>query len=412
MKKYDLVVIGAGIIGLSIAFQVARRSSLKVLVLEKAPAVGEGSTGASSAVCRHRYTAQEMVALARDGIDAYRNWQTYTGLAQPRAEFQQHGVLWLPGEDSGWARREHQRMAEFGIPTALLDDKALQERFPALSSCRLAADLETGEEHACRGGGEHLLELEGGYIDPMAAAEDLVEACRLKGVEVRFNAEVEDVQSRGGSVTAVKLVSTESIECSRVINAMGPWCNTLSTRLGLSFPWDLVPTRIQILYIDRPQDLLGDIPVTVDMANGIYFRLQNRGQQLVVGSVLEQDEQEVVSNPDEFNRFADDDFQLRKLHALHHRLPSLPYRGKRAGYCGLYTMNREDVHPIIGETALSGYFVVNGFSGHGFKLAPAVGAMVAKMLTGNSADFDTDVAPEFFALDREPIDPDSKSVLA
>ncbi|MEH6590624.1 MAG: FAD-dependent oxidoreductase [Halioglobus sp.] len=411
-QKVDVVIIGAGIIGLSIAFQVARRSSLRVLVLEKAAAVGEGSTGASSAVCRHRYSAEQMVQFAAGGINAYRHWQAYTGLENPRAEFQRHGVLWMPGDDTAWAGREHQRMRELGIATAVLDDSELAARYPAFSNCRLAADVETGSPHSCSGGGQHLLELDGGYIDPMAAAEDLVEACRLKNVEVRFNAAVDDVLTRGGEVSGVKLASGEIIDCPRVVNAMGPWCNILSTRLGLSLPWNLVPTRIQILYIDRPEILAGDIPATVDMKNGIYFRLQNRGQQLVIGSVLEQDEQEVVSNPDDFNRFADDDFQLRTLHALHHRLPALPYRGGRAGYCGLYTMNRDDVHPIIGETAVSGYFLVNGFSGHGFKLAPAVGAMVAKMLTGNSSDFDTEVDPVFFALDRKLINPDSKSVLA
>jgi glycine/D-amino acid oxidase-like deaminating enzyme len=183
--------------------------------------------------------------------------------------------------------------------------------------------------------------------------------------------------------------------------------------LGLVLPWTLAPTRIQMLYVDRPAELPGDIPVTIDIVNGIYFRSQNRGQQIVVGSVLEEDEQEeVVADPDDFNRFADEDFTVAKLHALHHRLPTLPYHGTRRGYCGLYTMNREGLHPIIGMTPLPGFIVANGFSGHGFKLAPAVGAMVARLITGNLCDFNTGVSADFFAIDREPIDPDSKSVLA
>lgn len=412
MKNYDLVIVGAGIIGLSIALQVARRSSLRVLVLERAPGVGEGSTGASSAVCRHRYSRKEMVDFARDGISAYRNWSAFTGLEQPRAEFQQHGVLWMPGSDSAWAEREHKRMRALGIATAVLDDRELQARFPAMSTCRLQVDCETGEGHVCAGGGRHLLELEGGYIDPVAAAEDLVEACRAKSVEIRFGSQVSDILTQGGAVSGVQLENGEAITCPRVINAAGPWCNALNEKIGLALPWNLVPTRIQILYIDRPPELVGDIPACADMENGIYFRLQNRGQQLVVGSVLESDERESVENPDEFDRFADEDFKLSKLHALHHRLPALPYRGARRGYCGLYTMNRDDVHPLIGESTVPGFFVANGFSGHGFKLAPAVGAMLAKLITGSPSTFDTQVAPEFFAIDREPIDPDSKSVLA
>jgi len=158
--------------------------------------------------------------------------------------------------------------------------------------------------------------------------------------------------------------------------------------------------------------LAGAIPVTLDMASGIYFRTQNRGQQLVVGSVLEADEREVVVDPDLFAREADEAFKLAKLHALHHRLPALPYRGQVRSYCGLYTVNRDDVHPIVGATGLQGFWVANGFSGHGFKLAPAIGALVARSLTGDHADFDTDVAAEFLAVGRQPIALTSKSVLA
>ena len=148
------------------------------------------------------------------------------------------------------------------------------------------------------------------------------------------------------------------------------------------------------------------------MTNGIYFRLQNRGQQLVVGSVLEEDEREEVANPDEFSRFADDSFIQTKLHALHHRFPTLPYRGAVRSYCGLYTVNLQDVHPIVGETEVPGFIAANGLSGHGFKLAPAIGSLVAQLLTGVTADFDTQVPIDFFSLRRQPIDPDSKSVLA
>ena len=85
MKQYDVVIAGAGIIGLSIAWQLARRSKLSIAVLEKGAGVGEGSTGASSAVCRTRYSLDDVVFLARDGINAYRHWSQFTSLSEPRA---------------------------------------------------------------------------------------------------------------------------------------------------------------------------------------------------------------------------------------------------------------------------------------------------------------------------------------
>ena len=81
---YDIIIIGAGIVGLSTAYQIAKRTSLSILVLEKSSTLGAGSTGASSAICRHRYSQNNMVALARDGILAYRNWEEFTEISSPQ----------------------------------------------------------------------------------------------------------------------------------------------------------------------------------------------------------------------------------------------------------------------------------------------------------------------------------------
>jgi len=410
--KYDITIVGAGIIGLSIAFQLARRSNLKILVLEKGAAVGEGSTGASSAVCRTRYSIDDMLHLARDGIAAYQDWQTFTGLSNPRAQFHNDGVLWMPGADQGWADTEHARLQAHGIASTVLDDQAFKARFPGLSNCTRSPDLLTGEEHHCQDGGRQLLELDGGYVDPVAAAQDLLEASRKRGVDVLFNAPVADIDYQTGAVKGLTLADGRSIATPMVINAAGPWCRHLFNAAGLASGWDLVPTRIQVLYLDRPKEVTGNIPVTVDMAGGIYFRTQNRGQQLVVSSVLEEDEREAVDNPDSYNLQPDDNFRDEKLHILHHRLPALPYRGKIRGYCGLYTVNRDDVHPILGATELPGFWVANGFSGHGFKLAPAIGSLVAQAITGDAIDFDTAVPASLFAIDRQPIAMASRSVLA
>ena len=412
MKNYDVVIAGAGIIGLSIAWQLARRSTLSIAVIEKGAGVGEGSTGASSSICRTRYSIDETLLLARDGIHAYRHWQAFTGLAAPAAEFHQDGVLWMPGGDRKWADAEHARMQGFGIASEVLDDAGIAERFPALSTCTLAPDLETGEAHDCEGGSRNLFEIDGGHVDPMAAMHDLVEACRNAGVDVRFRSRVVRVGIGGGRVQSVSLDNGDELATPLFVNAAGPWCNGLSRMVGLEVPWTLVPTRIQVIYRDRPETLEGHIPVTADLVGGIYFRTENNGQQLVIGSVREEDEREAVDDPDDFRTETDEDFELVNLHALHHRLPALPYSGRVRGYCGLYTTNREDVHPVLGPTDVDGFWLANGFSGHGFKLAPAIGSMLAQAITGEKRDFDTDIPLSFLAVDREPIGLSSKNVLA
>jgi glycine/D-amino acid oxidase-like deaminating enzyme len=180
---------------------------------------------------------------------------------------------------------------------------------------------------------------------------------------------------------------------------------------GADLAWTLTPTRIQTVYRPWPPDL-GPLPVGADASTGIYFRPESGGQQVLVGSVLAEDEEEVVEDPDDFKRVPDAGFTEMKLAAFHHRVPALEARGTVSGVAGLYTINREDVHPVVGPTGVERFWVANGFSGHGFKLAPAIGSMVSQAVTGTTMDFDTDVPIEFFSVDREPIDLAVKHVLA
>jgi sarcosine oxidase subunit beta len=180
---------------------------------------------------------------------------------------------------------------------------------------------------------------------------------------------------------------------------------------GAELRWTLTPTRIQTVYRSWPADM-APIPVGADASTGIYFRPESGGQQVMIGSVLGEDEEEIVDDPDDFRRGPDPDFTALKLAAFHHRVPELEARGKVSGIAGLYTINREDVHPVVGPSGVDGFWVANGFSGHGFKLAPAVGSMMAQEITGTRMELDTDVPMSFFSVDREPIDLAVKHVLA
>ncbi len=413
MKKrsVDVVVIGAGIIGLNCAFQLARRSGLSILVLEMASMLGTGSTGASSAVCRHRYSLDETLILARDGIAAYRNWSDYLGESAPIARFHQDGVLWLTPEGSGWSNDEVLRLKNLKVAAELLSPDDIRHRFPAINPCAVAPDTLAGQAHDCEDGTPALFEMEGGYFDPVYALQDLAAAVARHKVEIKFKQKVARILTGAGRATGIELLDGELIHTGIVINATGPWCNDILTELGFAAKWALKPTRIQMVHLDRSAVVKGDIPVCCDIAGGIYFRTQNLGQQIVLGSTREEDEHETIA-PDLLPAYIDDSFRDSCLHALHHRIPSLPYTGAVRGYCGLYTVNHIDVHPVVGESPLSGFYVANGFSGHGFKLAPAIGSLVAQQITGITTDFDTDVSADFLAFDRAPLQLASKNVLA
>ena len=406
----DVVIVGAGIMGLQIAYQITRRSAdHRIVIFEKAPNVAEGSTGASCAILRQRYSYPDAIKMARDGHTAYKEWPDYTRLPAPRAEFHHTGVLWMMGETAEQVEVEHRLLGDLGISVSVIDSTQVHERFPSLSTCIEPLDLTFERDHECREGPAFLYEEEGAYFDPVSACQDLLEAVRREGVEVLFNAPVVGVRSRGGRISGVDLADGGSVDAGVVVNAAGPWASRLADMAGLELGWKLRPIRAQVIYRQSPPELM-PIPVVADASSGIYFRPENRGQQILIGSILEEDEQEEV-DPDHFNQDIDRVFRDTKIYGLHHRIPDFPYTGHIGGISGLYTVS-DDVYPIIGPTPVEGFVVANGFSGHGFKEGPSVGSLIAQWLTGETIEYDTDADPAFFSIERTPHTLDAKSVLA
>ncbi|MCL1595099.1 MAG: FAD-binding oxidoreductase [Actinomycetia bacterium] len=407
----DIVIIGGGIIGMSIAHQIARRSSLDIVVLEKGAGLGEGSTGGSSAITRQRYTQIESVRVARDGNVIWRNWSEYTGLADPVGRLHDIGVLWMMDDDPGAVAADGARLVAEGIDAVVVDTAEMQRMFPGVSACMVPFDLTGETDHVCADGVSFLVERDTGFFDATGALLDVANAAKAGGVDVRMRTEVVDVIVAGGRATGVKLADGSGIDAGLVINAAGPWCNRINVMAGLETPWDLAPTRIQVIYRDLPSVVPRPIPVIADAPGGVYFRPEAGGGQIILGSILEEDEIE-DADPDDYNAAADRAFIDLKIHALHHRLPDLPYVGIPGGMASLYTVNRQDVLPIVGPTSIEGFAVVNGFSGHGFKESQTIASMMAQWITRERAVFDTDVPMSFFSIDREPIETEDHNVLA
>jgi len=410
-RTADVVVVGAGIIGSSIAYQLARHGAGQVIALDKGAGPSEGSTGASSSIVRCRYTYPEVVRLAYHGQESYGNWSEFTGLDDPRSGLQRVGVLWMMGETAQKVGEDADKLVGQGVEAEAIGPEQLTELFPSVSTCGVDFDLTGETDHVCEPGESFLFENVGGYADPVGANQDLIEATGNLGGSVEFNSRVTGVIRDEGRVAGVRLEDGTEISAGLVVNASGPWCNQLNGMAGVDLRWTLTPTRIQTVYRSWPSTL-GPLPVAADLSTGIYFRPQSGGQQILIGSVLAEDEEEIVDDPDDFKRVPDAGFTEMKLAAFHHRVPALEAKGSVSGVAGLYTINREDVHPVVGPSGVDGFWVANGFSGHGFKLAPAVGSMVAQAVTGNSMEFDTDVPMNFFAVDREPIALAVKHVLA
>jgi glycine/D-amino acid oxidase-like deaminating enzyme len=206
----DILIIGGGLIGLSTAYELARRQAGTIVVLEKGSGVGQGSTGSSSACLRLRYSHLETMRMALYGQNRYRRWSDYTGLESARASMEQVGVLWMLGEDAATVTAERDRIRSIGAPAHSLTRDELTGRFPSLSTCPIPVDFDEGNEHECGETETFLFEDDGGYCtDPAGAAQDLLEACRRDGVDVRLKSRVSALRSQGGRVMGVDLTSGE-----------------------------------------------------------------------------------------------------------------------------------------------------------------------------------------------------------
>ena len=283
----------------------------------------------------------------------------------------------------------------------MLSPKEVAARFPSL------AFEKDGLE-------SYLVEEQTGYFDPNGALNDLVKACREAQVEVQLGTGVAGATSHVGPdgrvvIDSVTLSDGSTVPCGALLNATGPWCTQLHQSAGYNCPWDLSPVRIQALHRSLPKDgssniTLESIPIVCDVINGIYFRPHLQSDYIVVSTVLPEEEEERVI-PDSFNTAADPESRTRFLSALQERVPALPPRGQVRSYSALYTVNFNDGHPILGRPASHGnYFVASGFTGHGFKISPVVGAILAKAITGLAdAQVDSSVSDGFLHPDRKPL---------
>ncbi|MFV2068036.1 MAG: NAD(P)/FAD-dependent oxidoreductase, partial [Pirellulales bacterium] len=333
-------------------------------------------------------------------VRLFHQWRERLELKESRCGFSPVGVVWIPStkaEDHAQALHHFQ---DVGVPGGLVPAEEIRQRYPALNLCPHALDL-TGEEHACQDAPSLFFEPDGGYADPQGTTEDLMRAAADQGVELFVRHQVTGIESAGGTHT-VRCGNGATFSGGLLLNACGPWFQSLNAMVGVTLPMNLAPVRVQIATRDRPADVVGALPVFVSAADQLYARPEANGRQLMAGSTAPEDEREAIRDPDHFEPSASPETRQRMMHKLHHRL-AMQSRGSVRGYAALYTVNRDDWHPVIDALGPEGYFVANGFSGHGFKLAPSVGALIGRMMSGVSLPDDPQVDVSYFAANRRPI---------
>ena len=374
----DVVIIGGGVMGCSIACNLALtadRHGLRRIVLLERDTLGSGSTGRSSGAIRMHYSTAVNAELAWRSLHIFRNFAEMVG---GDCGYVETGYLVFAGpDDLDTFRQNIATQQSVGVITDIIS---------AADAAGLAPGFEVEDAAAIA------FEPYSGHADASGTAYAYATRARSEGVSIRLQTPAEGIEtsSDGSTVTAVVAADGTRIETGIAVIATGPWSARFLASHGIEAP--LMATRHEVLHFRRPLDLVPHHPGGADIGNRIYFRPE--GQELtLVGNGNHSDP---VEDPEVFAQRASPAFIQDVWQRLARRIPPIADAELAAGYAGLYT-NTPDSHPIMDRIdGIDGLYLCTGFSGHGFKLSPMVGALMAELI-GSGQATTMDISPLRFS---------------
>ncbi|MEO8586303.1 MAG: FAD-dependent oxidoreductase [Acidobacteriota bacterium] len=349
----DVAIIGAGVIGCSVAFHLARLGCTNVLLIDKEPLPGSGSTSKANGGIRAQFTTDINIAMSLASMDILDALEDEIG--EPPV-YRKAGYLFLTGDQARFSAMT--TAAAFqearGVSVEVLDAAEVRARAP------YAAGEIAGGTFGPRDG----------FIDPGALTNFFLREATRAGVRTRYGAHVTAID-RDGSGAFRLTTAAGDFRASTVVDAAGPFAGRVAALLGVDVP--VVPVRRHLLLSGPCPALPPEIPMTIDADTGVLIRRE--GSRVLIA----------YSNPDEppgFNFAFDPEFPLRMAAQLDARFPAVGDAGLdiKRSWAGLYEVT-PDHHAILGPVAgVPGFLVVAGFSGHGIMHAPAAGRAAAEML--------------------------------
>ncbi|WP_340536962.1 NAD(P)/FAD-dependent oxidoreductase [Nocardioides sp. GXZ039] len=382
----DVVIIGAGVVGSSIALELSR-IGYDVLVADKAAGVGHGSTGASSAVVRFNFSTRAGVAAAWESYACWQTWEDHLGLSAEEGSLARYVRSGLAMLDVDVAPRSTflPHFAELEIPFEEWDAATLASRVPGIDvgrywpPKRVADDAFWADSSSTLGA---VYTPDGGYVnDPQLAAQNLATAAAQRGARFVLNRRVVGIDRVGGRVTGVRLEGEGRISCRVVVNAAGPWSSRVNELAGAGgdFTVGLRPMRQEVHQVEAPSALRASPICFADMDLGTYVRPEGTGHLLVGGTEPECDPMQWVEDPDDVapNPTASV-FESQVMRAAR-RLTDLRVPSRPQGVVGVYDV-ASDWTPIYDQTDIEGFYVAVGTSGNQFKNAPIIGQFLTAII--------------------------------
>lgn len=361
----DIIIIGGGVMGASIAYQLAKQGAGRVVLLER-QALATGTTGRSGAIVRQHYSNDFTIRMAKESLGIFQHFDDLVG---GECGFITTGLIVMVGEDGVEALRANVRMQqETGVNTTLIDAGDMADVAPGYNAKKVAL--------AC-------YEPDTGVADPMATTHSFAQRARDYGATIREGATVTHILRDQNKTVGVRTLDGD-IAAPVVVLAANVWSRRLAWTAGITLP--ITPTRHPMLALRRPNDFGGRDgihAVALDLIRNIYLRPDSGGITLI-GST--EDVQE-ASDPDHYAQGLSEDEIARYHTSGADCLLPLARAVPRGSWAGIYD-DTPDYHPILDQlTACEGLYCAAGFSGHGFKLSPIIGQWMAQLiLTGKKAD--------------------------
>lgn len=358
-KTADIVIVGAGVMGASIAFHLAQRNAGTIVVLDK-DHVGRGGSGRSSALVRMHYSFPPEVQLALISLRMFQNWHEVVGAP---GDFRRTGFVRIVHPDETARLKLNVEMQRgLGANVRLIDKVQLRELEPdwEVDDIELAA-----------------YEPDSGYGDGAGVAGDFLAAARTRGAAYFSRTEAKSILTEAGGTVGVE-TDRGTISSPIVIMAMGPWTRPLLQQAGYDVPIECEYHQVAILR--NAPEMKGGGCACIDSVTATYFR-SDAHDKFLVGDFYGKR----PVDPDNFPQRASDESLEEIIERACRRVPALEGAEVMRGVTGIYDMT-PDSRPLLGEIPdVGGLFVCAGFSGMGFKISPAIGLVMSELVLNGKA---------------------------
>ena len=369
MKKAEIVIIGGGVVGASVAYHLTERGAKDVLILERAARQGEGSTGKATGGVRAQFETEINIRMSLYSLEFFKNWEF-------DCDYEPRGYLFFGTDERQfeYLKRNVELQKSLGVKDVEIVDVKAVSRICSILNCEDITGGSFGQTD--------------GFINPLAVMRGFTAKARERGARIEFETEVLSIETVGGKVKAVE-TGKGRIECETVVLATGAWAKQLAKTAGIDLPVE--PQKRQIIWAKSEKTLPENLPMVIDIGSGFHFRPARD----FVDPLANTDNTEVLfayPDPDEKTSFDTDFDQLfieKVYQRAEHRSPFLFETKPILEKCraGLYE-NTPDHHAILGGCAgVGGLYFANGFSGHGVMHSPATGRALAEIILDGKATF-------------------------